>query len=121
MNEKPIPGTEQYWKMRKDAFTSIRVYQNTLQRAEPSPSYSASGYDADGDPVGITENLGPWDAAERDMAALTANPLAVETLQAHGLKIKQHSPDWLVILNKEGVYAQSWEIPIFGGAKGQAR
>jgi hypothetical protein len=120
MKEKPIPGTEQYWKMRKGAFASIRKYRNTLHHAERSPSHSASGYDADGHPVDITENLSPWDAAERDMAALTANPLAVETLQAHGLKIKQHSPDWLVILNKKGVYAQSWEIPIFGRTKGKA-
>jgi hypothetical protein len=118
MKERPIPGTPQYFELRKQAFRSIDEIRKAFKKAEGSPSYTASGMNSDGEPTDIEENTGPWDRAYRVAANAVKNPFVRETLEAHGLRVKQKNPEYdPVVLNKKGVRIGSVDIPIFGGKK----
>ena len=103
--------------MRKQAFRAINRLHDLKVREERAPRSLAGGYDVEGDPVAITEQLGPAEDFDRTLqSALSTNPFVRETLEAWGLRVHQPYPEsWPVLLNKRGVYAKSGDIPECGG------
>jgi hypothetical protein len=116
--QRPVTGTPQYFELRKQAFRSIREIRQAYIAAEKSPSYTAGGYNSDGEPVGIEENTGHYDRAHRRTIAALKNPFVRETLEAHGLQVKQKNPEYdPIVLNKDGWFISSRDIPVFGETK----
>jgi hypothetical protein len=112
---KPHPNAKEYWPLRKGAFRAITRLHDLKGREERAPRYLAGGYDAEDNPVAITEQLGPAEDFDQTLrSALGSNPFVRETLEAWGLRVRQSSPDsWPELLNKDRVYAHSWDIPVF--------
>jgi hypothetical protein len=76
--------------------------------------YYATGYDEEGNPRGITENLGPWEAVDKAAEELSNNQAAVRILKAHKFTVEQLSVEGgIVIRNGEGSFVRSGEMPIF--------
>ena len=51
-------GGSRYWDELREGYQLAERYRNTLAQAEKAPMYYARGYDQDGEPYGIHENLG---------------------------------------------------------------
>ena len=76
--------------------------------------YYARGYDSEGEPYGIHENLEPWDAAEEVAQGIAKHPEARQILRAHKITMKLLSPEGGVsIQNKDGDPVRSGDIPVF--------
>ncbi len=75
-NARPIPGTDEYWRQRREAFALIRTLERAIKVRNEAPMYIGSPDDPD-------ENIGPWDrvCALQDQAH--RNPMVMETLAAH--------------------------------------
>jgi hypothetical protein len=76
--------------------------------------YYATGYDEDGSPHGIIENLAPWEAVDKAAEELSSNQAAVRILKAHKFTVEQLSVEGgVVIRNAGGNFVRSGEMPIF--------
>ena len=71
-----------YWTSRRLAFAAIRRVERALKAARSAPLYTCRGYDEDGQPIDIEENLGPFDALAEARSAVLANPNAMSILEA---------------------------------------
>lgn len=100
--------------MRRDAIRAINRIHALQERADKAPSYYASGCDAEGEPIDIVENTGPYDDVERTVrATLSTNPFVKETLGAWGVRVSQRNPDYPPrLLNKWGRFATAKDIPM---------
>jgi hypothetical protein len=108
-------GSPRYWQELQEGYQLIERYRQTLKSAEKAHMFYARGYSVDGEPSGIHENLGPWEAVDEAAAALANSKAAIRILQAHTLTVEQLSPEGGVIIrNKEGYDVRSREIPILG-------
>jgi hypothetical protein len=115
-------GGPRYWQELQEGYQVIERYRETLQNAERSPLYSASGYTADGEPSGIHENLGPWEAVDEAASELTRSQAALRIMKADKLTVEQLSPEGgVVIRNREGEVIRSREIPVFSKAGRERR
>jgi hypothetical protein len=104
-------GGPRYWQELKEGYQLIERYRKTLKEAERAPMYYASGYNQDGEPYGIHENLGPWDAADEAADELRKSQAAVRIMMAHKFMIEQISPEGgTLIRNAEGDIVRSKDI-----------
>ena len=93
-------GSPKYWEQQREGIKRIKEYREALVHAEQGGTLSAY------------ENIDPH------TDAVAAHPGAVRILKAWGITVKRNSPDGEpVVLNKQGVYALSKDIPIFEGKK----
>jgi hypothetical protein len=80
---RPVPGTDAYWRDRKEAFALIRRVEAAIAACKRAPLYLAgSGYDAESNFDDVIENLGPWDRAAALKMQARGNPVAMEILTA---------------------------------------
>jgi hypothetical protein len=113
-------GGPRYWQELQEGYQLIERYRKTLKKAERAPMYYASGSDQNGEPYGIHENLGPWDAVDEVADELGKNQVAVRIMKAHKFTVEQLSPDGgVVIRNREGEVVRSRGIPVFIKATGR--
>jgi hypothetical protein len=80
--QRIAPHHPHYWRSRPLAFEAIRQLERAIKDAKGAPLYTCSGYDEDGAPRDIVENLAPFERIERAKAAVRSNPNAMSTLQA---------------------------------------
>ena len=114
---KPENDSRYFDKLR-DGYRLVAEFRSLLASAEKAPMYYASGYNQDGGPYGIHENLEPWDAAEDAAQDIAKNPQARQILRTHKITVKQGSPEGGVsIRNKDGDPIRSGDIPIFVKAR----
>jgi hypothetical protein len=107
-------GSPRNFDELRQGYQLIDRYRKTLAKAEEAPMYYARGYDQDGEPYGIHENLAPWDAVDEAAQALAESQAARKIMQAHQLTVEQLSPEGgVVIQNAEGYAVRSREIPVF--------
>jgi hypothetical protein len=107
-------GTPRDWDKLREGYQLVEHYRKSLRCAERSPMYYATGYDEDGSPRGITENLAPWEAVDKAAEELSNNQAAVRILKAHKFTVEQLSVEGgIVIRNGEGNFVRSGEMPIF--------
>jgi hypothetical protein len=107
-------GGSCYWDGLREGYRLAERYRNTLAQAEKDPMYDARGYNQDGEPYGIHENLAPWDAVDEEADALARSKSAVSLLKAHKFSVEQVSvAGGFVIRNPEGNVVSSREMPIF--------
>ena len=91
----------------REGYQLAERYRNTLAQAEKAPMYYARGYDQDGEPYGIHENLAPWDAVDEAADALAKSQSAVSLLKAHKFSVEQLiAAGGFVIRNTEGNFRQ---------------
>jgi hypothetical protein len=76
------PHHPHYWASRKIAFAAIRALEKAHDAIKRAPLYICFGYDEDGAPLNITENIGPFDALSDAQNEVVANPNAVSILEA---------------------------------------
>ena len=84
-SSRPVPGTDAYWRDRKQAFGLIRAIEKAITQRDAEPHYYASSNcNEDGEYDDVIENIGPWDrvVALQDQAA--TNPTVIEILTAQG-------------------------------------
>ena len=118
------PGADasgsRYWDDLREGYQLAERYRDTLAQAEKAPMYYARGYDQDGEPYGIHENLAPWDAVDEAADALAKSQAAVSLLKAHKFSVDQLSAaGGFVIRNIEGNFVSSREMPIFIKKRGR--
>jgi hypothetical protein len=107
-------GSSRYWDELREGYQLVERYRKSLRCAERSPMYYATGYDEDGRPRGITENLAPWEVVDQAAEELLSNQAAVRILKAHKLTVEQLSVEGgVVIRNAEGDFVRSEGMPIF--------
>jgi hypothetical protein len=103
-----------YFDKLRDGYRLVAEFRSLLASAEKAPMYYARGYDSEGEPYGIHENLEPWDAAEEAAQDIAKHPEARRILRAHKITMKLLSPEGGVsIQNKEGDPVRSGDIPVF--------
>jgi hypothetical protein len=118
--ELPEPGSKAHWREIKRGFVLISNYRKVLASAEKALMYSAGGYDMEGNPYGIQENLAPWEAVDTAADALHASKTAVRILQVHKFTIEPVSPTGgTIIRNAEGSPVTSRDIPVFIRSQGR--
>jgi hypothetical protein len=104
-------GGLQYWQALKDGYQLIEHYRKALAGAERAPMYYARGFNQDGEPYGITENLAPWDAVDEAADLLAKSKAAVRIMNAHKFTIDQVSPQGgACIRNAEGELVRSRDL-----------
>jgi hypothetical protein len=104
-------GGPRYWQELKEGYQLIERYRKTLRCAERAPMYYASGYNQDGEPYDIHENLGPWDAVDEAGDVLAKSQAAVRIMKAHKFTIEQVSlQEGTLIRNAEGEFVRSKDI-----------
>jgi len=104
-------GSPRYWQELKEGYQLIERYRKKLVCAERAPMYFASGYNQDGEPYGIHENLGPWDAVDEAADVLAKSQAAVRIMKAHKFTIEQVSlQGGTLIRNAEGEFVRSKDI-----------
>jgi hypothetical protein len=82
---RPVPGTDAYWRDRKQAFGLIRTIEEAIRQRDAAPHYCASSYcNEDGEYDDVIENIGPWDRVVALQEQGAANPTVVEILTAQG-------------------------------------
>jgi hypothetical protein len=107
-------GSSRDWDELREGYQLVEHYRQSLRCAERSPMYYATGYDEDGSPRGIRENLGPWEAVDEAAEELSNNQAAVRILKAHKFTVEQISTEGgVAIRNAEGNVVTSGEMPIF--------
>lgn len=74
-NIRPIPGTDEYWRQRREAFALIRTLERAIKARNKAPRHIGSCEDP-------YENIGPWDRVCRLQDQARRNPMAMETLSA---------------------------------------
>jgi hypothetical protein len=95
-----VHGSEKYWQEQREGFKRITKYREALALAEKEKTHSG------------------YEKADQKLEAVTAHPGAVRILGAWRLRV--HRPYWdsyAVLLNKNGCYAQTRDIPVFGTGK----
>jgi hypothetical protein len=81
-NEKYKPilikpeNDSRYFDRLREGYRLVAEYRDLLASAEKAPMYYARGYNLEGEPYGIHENLEPWNAAEEAAQAVTQSPEA---------------------------------------------
>jgi hypothetical protein len=86
-------GSANYWREQREGFVKV-----------DRPHAAYVGAEQDG-------NIDAMDAAIIESAF---HPGAVRILRAFGLEVRRsHWDSYPVILNKQELYAQSWDIPVF--------
>jgi hypothetical protein len=104
-------GGPRYWQELKEGYQAIERYRKALAKAEKAPKYYARGFDQNGEPYGIHENLGPWDATDEAADELRKNQAAVRIMKAHKFIIEQINPEGgTLIRNSEGDFVKSKDI-----------
>jgi hypothetical protein len=63
-----------YFDKLRDGYRLVAEFRSLLASAEKVPMYYARGYDSEGEPYGIHENLEPWDAAEEAAQDIAKHP-----------------------------------------------
>jgi hypothetical protein len=81
--ERVGKGGARYWQELKEGYQLIERYRKALASAERAPMYYARGFNQDGEPYGITENLAPWDAVDEVADVLGKSKAAVRIMTAH--------------------------------------
>ena len=71
-----------YWTSRRLAFAAIRRVERALKAVKTAPLYTCRGYDEDGQPIDIEENLAPFDELAEARRAVQTNPTAMSILEA---------------------------------------
>ena len=71
-----------YWTSRRLAFAAIKRVERALKTVKTAPLYTCRGYDEDGQPIDIEENLAPFDELTEARRAVQANPNAMSILEA---------------------------------------
>lgn len=74
-NTRAIPGTDDYWRQRQEAFALIRTLERAIKTRNQAPMYIGSSDDP-------AENTGPWDRVCKLQGQARQNMMAVETLTA---------------------------------------
>lgn len=78
---RPIPGTDEYWRQRREAFTLIQTLERAIDIRNRAPMYRAGpGYDPDENYDDVIENIGPWDRVCTLQDQARGNPMVMETL-----------------------------------------
>jgi hypothetical protein len=81
---RPIPGTDAYWRDRKQAFGIIRTLEAAIRQRDTAPHYRAASHcDEDGEYEDVVENFGPWDRVAALQKQAATNPTVVEILTAN--------------------------------------
>ncbi len=113
-------GGPRYWQELKEGNQLVEQYRKTLLTAERAPMYYAAGYNEDGEPNDIVENLAPWEAVDQVANELYANKVAVRILKAQKFTVEQLTPQGgTIIRNAEGESVRSREIPVLVKEKEQ--
>lgn len=82
---RPIPGTDAYWRDRKQAFGLIRTLETAIKRRNAAPLYlPGRNYDPDGEFDDVIENTGPWERVDALQKQAAASPTVIEILTANG-------------------------------------
>ena len=82
---RPVPGTDAYWRDRKQAFGLIRTIEEAIRQRDAAPHYlPGRNYDPDGEFDDVIENIGPWERVDALQKQAAANPTVVEILTANG-------------------------------------
>ena len=76
------PDHKEYWTSRRLAFAAISRVERALRAVKTAPLYTCRGYDEDGQPIDIEENLAPFDELTEARRAVHANPNAMSILEA---------------------------------------
>jgi hypothetical protein len=93
-------GSPKYWEQQWEGFKRIKAYREALVFAEKEKTLSA------------------YEKTDPHTDAIAAHPGAVRILKAWGITVKRSFPDSEpVVLNKQGVYARSKDISLFGRNK----
>ncbi len=77
-----LPHHKDYWTSRRMAFAAIGRVERALIAVKTAPLYTCRGYDEDGQPIDIEENLAPFDELTEARLAVQANPNAMSVLEA---------------------------------------
>lgn len=97
----------------------ITQYKRELAQAEQSPRYYGSTNEH-GDVVDVYENLGPVDKAEQTKKRMLRDMKAVQALKRLKFVIRPLRPGYEPsLLNKQGLFPKSNEIPVFGDKEGR--
>ncbi|MBB2206448.1 hypothetical protein [Gluconacetobacter takamatsuzukensis] len=80
--QRPVPGTDAYWRDRWEAFAQIRKLEGMIAWRDRQPHWCIIGY-VDGEPD-IDANVEPWNRVHDYQQALAANPTIAEILGAQG-------------------------------------
>jgi hypothetical protein len=93
-------GSEKYWQEQREGFKRITKYREALALAEKEKTHSR------------------YEQTDQILEAVTAHPGAVRILGAWRLRVRRRYWDsYPVLLNKNGCYAQTRDIPVFGTGK----
>jgi hypothetical protein len=116
MTEKTVTiygGSQTYWRQQREGFALIRLYSNTLKRAEQSPQFYGS-YEGEEMIARAFENLGPWERWQQVHDSVVAHPGFRRIMTAWGFQFKER-PEWEIpmLMNARGRYPSSREIPVF--------
>lgn len=83
VQEELVPGSDRYWRRRRDAFAFILRLQRAIRERNRAPMYIAGpGYDPEDGHDDVIENLGPWDLVAGLRNEAEANPTVMEILAA---------------------------------------
>ena len=84
-SSRPVPGTDAYWRDRKQAFGLIREIEKAIRQRDAAPHYYAtSNCNEDGECDDVLENIGPWDRVVELQDQAAANSTVIEILTAQG-------------------------------------
>ncbi len=81
--QRPTPGTDAFWRDRRQAFTLIGELEQAIERRNSAPLYLAGpSYDAEENFADVIENDGPWERVAELQDEARANPTVLEILTA---------------------------------------
>ncbi|WP_225767680.1 hypothetical protein [Inquilinus sp. Marseille-Q2685] len=82
-SSRPIPGTDDYWHDRREAFALIRRLENAIAACKDAPPYLPRPIDEEEDDYNpVVENTGPRQRAYLLQWQACDNPTVVEILTA---------------------------------------
>jgi hypothetical protein len=83
VQDQLIPGSDAYWRDRKDAFALVVRLHEAIRQRRRAPLYLAGpGYDSEDCPDDVIENLGPWNCVADLRQQAKSNPTVMEILVA---------------------------------------
>ncbi len=75
------PHHPHYWRSWRLAFASIKALERAIKGVQSATLYICSGYDEDGEPCNIRENIAPFDDLVAVQKAAAENPNVVLILE----------------------------------------